>query len=193
MPVLTSTMAGLCGGFRPMSMYPMDDRSAGLSPRQLQCLRLVARGWEAKEIGRELGISDLTVKNHLSAARAALGVARSIDAARLVAARDAAPAAEEDPASAGTWGTSTPGRIGDRSYLGVETAGQSGKPADTGLADAGDLSFDREAGMPLPFPMRRGQRNDLGIAARLALMVMLTVLLIAAVGFFVEASRGLKF
>jgi len=191
--MLASTMVGLCGVVRPMSMYPMDDRSAGLSPRQLQCLRLVARGWEAKEIGRELGISDLTVKNHLSAARAALGVARSIDAARLVAARDAALAREEDPALPGASGTSTPGRIGDRSYLGVETVGQPGMAADTGLADAGDLSFDREARMPLPFPTRRGQRNDLGIAARLALMVMLTVLLIAAVGFFVEASRGLKF
>ncbi len=171
----------------------MDDRSAGLSPRQLQCLRLVARGWEAKEIGRELGISDLTVKNHLSAARTALGVARSIDAARLVAARDAAMALADDPVPAGASGTSTRGRIGDRSYLGVETAGQSGMPADTGLADASDLSFDRGAWVPLPFPTRRGQRNDLGIAARLVLMVMLTVLLIAAVGFFVEASRGLKF
>ncbi len=171
----------------------MDDRSAGLSPRQLQCLRLVAQGWEAKEIGRELGISDLTVKNHLSAARTALGVARSIDAARLVVARDAVPKEKEGAVPAGAWGTGTRGGIADRSYLGVETPGQSGMPADTGLADAGDLSFDREPRVPLPFPVRRGQRNDLGIAARLALMVTLTVLLIAAVGFFVEASRGLKF
>jgi DNA-binding CsgD family transcriptional regulator len=173
----------------------MDDRSAGLSPRQLQCLRLVARGWEAKEIGRELGISDLTVKNHLSAARAALGVARSIDAARIVAARDAAAGADapDDRAAAGAPGTSAWGRIGDRVYSGLEAAGRSGTTADGGLADASDLSFDRGVRMLLPFPTRRGQRNDLGIAARLALMVLLTVLLIAAVGFFVEASRGLKF
>ena len=179
----------------------MDDRSAGLSPRQLQCLRLVARGWEAKEIGRELGISDLTVKNHLSAARTALGVARSIDAARLVAARDAASASagdragaeEDEPTTTGASGTSIPGRIGNRAYHGVETAGRSGTSAGSGLADASDLSFDRETRIPLPFPTRRGQRNDLGIAARLALMVVLTVLLIAAVGFFVEASRGLRF
>lgn len=168
----------------------MDDRPTGLSPRQLQCLRLVARGWEAKEIGRELGISDLTVKNHLSAARTALGVARSIDAARLVVAWDADGEGAE---TAGASGTSTLTGIPDRSYLGVEAPGQSGMSADTGLGDAGGLSFDREARVPLPFPTRRGQRNDLGIAARLALMVMLTVLLIAAVGFFIEASRGLKF
>ncbi len=172
----------------------MDDRPAGLSPRQLQCLRLVARGWEAKEIGRELGISDLTVKNHLSAARAALGVARSIDAARLVAAWEAAGDAEGKGAgAAGASGTSTLTGIPDRSYLEVEAPGQSGMSADTGLGDAGGLSFHREARVPLPFPTRRGQRNDLGIAARLGLMVLLTVLLIAAVGFFVEASRGLKF
>jgi DNA-binding CsgD family transcriptional regulator len=164
----------------------MDDRPAGLSPRQLQCLRLVARGWEAKEIGRELGISDLTVKNHLSAARAALGVARSIDAARLVAALEAGE-------GAGASGTSTLTGIPDRSYLEVEAPGQSGMSADTGLGDAGGLSLHREARVPLPFPTRRGQRNDLGIAARLGLMMLLTVLLIAAVGFFVEASRGLKF
>ena len=33
----------------------------------------------------------------------------------------------------------------------------------------------------------------MGLGARLALVVILTVLLIAAVGFFVEAGRGLRF
>lgn len=159
------------------------DRIAALSPRQLECLRLVARGYEAKEIGRQLGISDLTVKNHLSAARAALGVARSIDAARLVAARD----------GAGAPGTSAPGGIADRSYLDDGPARPSGSAEEAqGVRDVGYRPVPRDP-LPPPVPMRRGQRNELGLGARIALVVMLTVLLIAAVGFFVQASRGLDF
>ena len=153
------------------------DPLASLSPRQLQCLRLVAQGLEAKEIGRALGISDMTVKNHLSVARATLGVARSIDAARIVMAAD----------GTGAWGTSTPPGIADRTYGDVQKPRLS--EPEEGLADGGIMPPPR---LPLPFPTRRGQRNDLGIAARLAIVVVLTVLLIAAVGFFVEASRGLR-
>lgn len=163
----------------------IEERVRSLSPRQRQCLALVARGWEAKDIGRRLGISDLTVKNHLTAARSTLGVSRSIDAARLAEAHGAAGA---DGEGAGAPGTSAPRSIPDRSYLDPEPPGRSdGEP--TGLEDAGHLHLRAP---PLPFPTRRGQRNELGIAARLAIVVGLTVLLIAAVGFFVEASRGLR-
>jgi DNA-binding NarL/FixJ family response regulator len=40
--------------------------TARLSPRELAILRCVAGGYSNKEIGRTLGISDGTVKNHLS-------------------------------------------------------------------------------------------------------------------------------
>jgi DNA-binding NarL/FixJ family response regulator len=40
--------------------------AARLSPRELAILRFVAGGYSNKEIGRMLGISDGTVKNHLS-------------------------------------------------------------------------------------------------------------------------------
>lgn len=167
-----------------MTSDRIGERIAALSPRQRQCLALVARGWEAKDIGRELGISDLTVKNHLTAARAALGVSRSIDAARLVESHEGGPA--PDPS-----GTSARRTIPDRSYAEVEPPGRSDTdPA--GLRDAGDMRLHPPR-LPLPFPTRRGQRNELGIAARLAIVVGLIVLLIAAVGFFVEASRGLRF
>jgi len=45
-----------------------------LSPRELQVLRLVARGLSNVEIGRELSISEATVKTHLLRAFAKLGV-----------------------------------------------------------------------------------------------------------------------
>jgi len=40
--------------------------AARLSPRELAILRCVAGGYSNKEIGKTLGISDGTVKNHLS-------------------------------------------------------------------------------------------------------------------------------
>jgi len=45
-----------------------------LSPRELEVLRLVARGLSNADIGRELYISEATVKTHLLRAFAKLGV-----------------------------------------------------------------------------------------------------------------------
>ena len=39
--------------------------AGGLSPRELETLRLIARGASNKEIGRELGIAETTVKIHV--------------------------------------------------------------------------------------------------------------------------------
>ena len=47
-----------------------------LSPRQLEIMRLVARGMSNDEIARTLDISQQTVKNHLTAAMRSLGVRR---------------------------------------------------------------------------------------------------------------------
>lgn len=56
-----------------------------LTQRQRECLRLVARDRDAKEIGRQLGISPQTVNNHVKAAMATLGVNSRFVAARLLA------------------------------------------------------------------------------------------------------------
>ncbi len=60
-----------------------------LTPRQREILRLVAQNYQVKEIARELGISERTVKTHTDAARRKLDVATTRDAARLVVAWDA--------------------------------------------------------------------------------------------------------
>jgi DNA-binding NarL/FixJ family response regulator len=44
---------------------PVSGSPAGLSPRELEVLRLVAKGMANKQIGRALGISERTVKVHL--------------------------------------------------------------------------------------------------------------------------------
>lgn len=62
----------------------IDERLASLSERQREVLRLVSRDRNSKEIARELGLSDETVKNHIKAATRRLGVSSRFDAARLV-------------------------------------------------------------------------------------------------------------
>ena len=53
-----------------------------LSPRERDCLRLVARAHSSKEIGRALGISHHTVDDHLKRAMSLLGVASRFEAAQ---------------------------------------------------------------------------------------------------------------
>ena len=74
---------------------PLDPRVAGvllpsagaarpedaLSPRELQVLRLVAEGRANKQIARELGISERTVKAHLGRVFRQIGVADRTSAA----------------------------------------------------------------------------------------------------------------
>jgi DNA-binding CsgD family transcriptional regulator/tetratricopeptide (TPR) repeat protein len=53
----------------------------GLTPRELQVLRLVAEGWSNPEIGEELGISPRTASVHVSNVLAKLGVPNRVEAA----------------------------------------------------------------------------------------------------------------
>lgn len=53
----------------------------GMSPREVEVLRLVAQGMANKQIGRRLGITERTVKAHLGRVFRALGVADRTSAA----------------------------------------------------------------------------------------------------------------
>jgi DNA-binding CsgD family transcriptional regulator len=55
-----------------------------LTPRQVECLEWVQRGFETKEIARELGLSPETVDMHIKNATQRLGVSTRRAAARLV-------------------------------------------------------------------------------------------------------------
>lgn len=59
----------------------VDPRVAALSPRHRQILELVADGLTNRQIAGELGLSEKTVKNNVSAILLALGVARRVEAA----------------------------------------------------------------------------------------------------------------
>ena len=63
-----------------------------LTPRERECLRLVAQHLSSKQIARELAVSQHTVDGHLNEARRKLGAATRRDAARiLLEAEDGSP------------------------------------------------------------------------------------------------------
>jgi DNA-binding CsgD family transcriptional regulator len=68
-------------------MLPLDPRTIELSlltPKERECLRLVADNRSSKEIAQELGISKASVDTYCNRARAKLGVPSRRAAARLV-------------------------------------------------------------------------------------------------------------
>jgi DNA-binding CsgD family transcriptional regulator len=76
-----------------------------LTPKERECLRLVAQQHSSKEIARELGISKASVDTYCNRARAKLGVASRRAAAQLVVSLEAATTA---PAAALETGAAEP-------------------------------------------------------------------------------------
>src|SRR5689334_22045319 len=73
------------GASSQMTDDPMAERVARLTSGQLDCLRLVDRHLNSKEIAAELGISSHTVDQRVRQSLAILGVERRAQAARIVA------------------------------------------------------------------------------------------------------------
>ena len=71
----------------PVMNIPVDECVASLTKRQLDVLRLVAKGMSNKEIARQLEISPYTVRIHVSALLRALNLASRSAAASFAAAR----------------------------------------------------------------------------------------------------------
>jgi DNA-binding NarL/FixJ family response regulator len=59
--------------FRPDHAQSMPENLEGLTPREIEVLRLMAEGLGNKEVASRLGISDHTVKFHISSILAKLG------------------------------------------------------------------------------------------------------------------------
>jgi DNA-binding NarL/FixJ family response regulator len=65
-PVFTPSLAGLVlDEFRRVASGSGDSREPGLTPRENEVLKLVAKGYTYKEIGEKLFISTKTVQNHV--------------------------------------------------------------------------------------------------------------------------------
>jgi DNA-binding NarL/FixJ family response regulator len=67
----------------PAPPGPAHTAAASLSVRELAALRLLAQGKTNKEIARDLGLQDVTVKMHLSNAYKKLGANNRVEAVRI--------------------------------------------------------------------------------------------------------------
>jgi DNA-binding NarL/FixJ family response regulator len=86
--VLIALRLVLAGGlYVPPEMIDTDEKKASspkpeLTPRQLEVLARVIRGKRNKDIAREFGVSEATIKAHISAIFRILNVTNRIEAAR---------------------------------------------------------------------------------------------------------------
>ncbi|GAA1914213.1 response regulator transcription factor [Streptomyces sodiiphilus] len=73
---------------------PQDEALAGLTPREHEILALIGEGMTNRQIGKQLFLSEKTVKNNISRLLAKLGVERRIQAA-VLASQATPPSASE--------------------------------------------------------------------------------------------------
>jgi two-component system nitrate/nitrite response regulator NarL len=101
--VLTEALNSVLRGelYLPTQVLELDRRTPApaLTPRQLEVLRYLSRGWPTKAICRELNLSEHTVKEYISSIFQALGVRNRTEAV-IKAASLALPALNHGPGSA---------------------------------------------------------------------------------------------
>lgn len=82
-PATTARLMSSLRGDSTPAVEPEDELLAGLSPREREILALIGEGMTNRQIGKQLYLSEKTVKNHISRLLAKLGVERRIQAAVL--------------------------------------------------------------------------------------------------------------
>jgi len=143
----------------------MDERVALLTDKQRQCLRLVWRHRESKEIARVLGISPHSVDGRIKTAMRTLGVADRYEAARLLARTEGEP---DQPLIYGSPDIPEfPVAGAMREPLNVDE--RPAEPMILGEAQAAYHLMPKHEtrGLGLPFPTEARRRNDLSVGARL--------------------------
>ena len=79
-PAVTKRLIDAFAGGGIVATVPGDDRLAGLTPREREVLVSIARGLSNAEVGAALGITTGTVKAHVNALLAKLGVGDRVQA-----------------------------------------------------------------------------------------------------------------
>ncbi|MFN3748666.1 MAG: LuxR C-terminal-related transcriptional regulator [Sphingorhabdus sp.] len=129
-----------------------------LTDRQKDCLRLVARGFTSKEIGRLLDLSPSTVDNHVTAAVQQLGAPNRGAVARALAEIEARQNLPSQPQPLA-------------------------QPDQTAIltAETGDDGWSRNARQFFALPPVGGKRNDLDGTSRTLRILQVAVLATASV------------
>ena len=167
----------------------MAERVAKLSRGQLDCLLLVDRHLNSKEIAAELNISPHTVDQRIRFALQTLGVERRTQAARIISRFHEpyqrlihqSPHVEIDaPAEHSTGAVSHQIRHADR-------AGEAGGP-DFKTEQRPDSSW---SSLPLPFATRSHPRNEMSVALRLLWIVLIATGAAFAAGMYLAGLESL--
>lgn len=144
------------------------DRIDQLSPRERECLALVAENFSSKEIARKLDLSPYTVDEYIATARVKLGASSRAEAARLLT------AAEVDSSA-------PPDEIGGDPRALVSL-----------LENSQESSHERKRGLrrwQIPI-LRQGRRyNDLTIFQRLVWIILGAV---AFIFLFAQLAQGMQ-
>jgi DNA-binding CsgD family transcriptional regulator len=169
------------------------DRINRLTDKQRECLRLVYRHMETKEIARVLGLSPDGVTQRIKTAMKTLGVDRRRDAARILAEaeglgsypphvhppRDIAPAPEPVMFA--------PSIEGERQY-GATSVGAM-REEQAAFEAAPSL---RSRGLQLPLPIRGGRPNDLNSWHRLGWILAVMLMIAFMFGVFLAGLEALS-
>jgi DNA-binding CsgD family transcriptional regulator len=165
------------------------DRVARLTEGQRECLRMVYRHMETKEIARILGISPDGVTQRIKGAMRTLEVNRRRDAALILAEAEGTEPypplvyPPRDIATAPEPLTIGPSTEGGR-HSGPSIGAMREEQAAYWVAAPG-----RRSALPLPFG--RTRPDDLGLAGRLAWIAAITIGIALAFGALVAGVEGL--
>lgn len=171
-----------------------DERIARLSEGQRECLRLVYRHMETKEIARSLGISPDGVSQRIKTAMRRLGVHRRRDAALMLAEAEGLspyPPRVHPPQDIAAALLSTPITAStgqERRQRGQATAGEM-RERQADFHAAPDLPA---RGFQLPLPVRGGRPADLGALQRLGWVFGLILAIALIFGVFVAGVEALS-
>ena len=175
------------------NLKPVSDASKleQLSNGQKECLRLVFRGYETKDIAPRVGLSIDGVNARLKAAMRTLGVSRRSEAARLLAEhegdyqRQVHPplVVPESPESSPDGRASNTGEQDAQHGHGL-TIGEEPVPYEA-------PALRRRWHLRLPFPTKGRDRNDLTLLEGVIWIVVGTALLAVATGAVLNAFATL--
>ena len=169
------------------------DRVKRLTDKQRECLRLVYRHMETKEIARELGLSPDGVTQRIKSAMKTLGVDRRRDAALILAEAEGLDAyprqvyQSRDVASAPEPATIPPPTDGARHQSGLEGRGVREEQAVFAAAPPpGSQAF------PVPFPFRGNRPSDLSWLRRLGWIIGIMFVIALMFGMFLAGLESLS-
>jgi DNA-binding CsgD family transcriptional regulator len=169
------------------------DRISRLSDGQRQCLRMVYRHMETKEIARILGISPDGVAQRIKTAMRILGVHRRRDAARILAEAEGMEGDASYPSQVNPpWDVASTPEPATIAALFEGERRQYGEPSGRGLREE-QMAYEAAIppGTKLPFPLREARPNDVGWAIRLAWIAGIAIGVALAFGALVTGVEGL--